>query len=78
MALCQITACSTYRVASLHLIDRHLGGGESGVPSTVTKLYEKPLVGRATKVTLAEVTAIRSSRQLLFLKHTHTQRVGIY
>lgn len=60
----------TYRVASLHLIDGRLGGGEPRVPPAVAKLDEQPLVGRTTEVTLAEVAAVCSCRQLLVLTHT--------
>lgn len=59
----------TYGVASLHLIDRRLGGGKPGVPSAVAELDEQPLVGRATEMAFAEVTAVSSRRELLVLGH---------
>lgn len=68
-ALCCVLCFPTYGVASLHLVDGRLGGGEPRVPPAVAQLDEQPLVGRTTEVAFAEVAAVRPRGQLLVLTH---------
>lgn len=60
----------TNRVASLYLVEWHLGSREPGVPSAVAQLHEQPFVGRAAEVTFTQVTAVRSCGYFLVLPHT--------
>lgn len=59
------------------MVDGLLGDGEPGVPSAVAELDEQPLVGGATEVAFAEVTAVCSNRQLLLLKRKSVKKMYI-
>lgn len=58
----------TDRVASLHLIHRCFRGRKPGISPAITKLDKQPFVGRATEMTLTEVTAICPRRNFLVLQ----------